>query len=155
MIVDAGRTRVPTPFREWFHDFRDSAKSESGSILSKTHFKMNPEAQIYPTSILETPMDIFVMYKKQNMPHQSLIDSNESTIGLVLSWTAAGVTYILNMINMEMINSGLVTITTCLAVIFTVLKIRGQRIANRNGILDQESKRLDNELKRKKLDQYL
>jgi len=53
---------------------------------------------------------------------------------------------------MDMINSGLVTITTCLAVVFTILKIRGQRIANRNGILDQESKKLDNEMKRRKLE---
>lgn len=88
------------------------------------------------------------------MQHEGYMNSDQSTVGLVLSWTAAGVSYILDMINMEMINSGLVTITTCLAVVFTILKIRGQRIANRNGILDQESKRLDNELKRKKLDEY-
>jgi len=92
------------------------------------------------------------MYKQQNMPHQSFINSDESTAGLIATWFATGFAYVLRMINMDMINSGLVTITTCLAVVFTILKIRGQRIANRNGILDQESKKLDNEMKRRKLE---
>ena len=84
------------------------------------------------------------MYKQRNMPHQSFINSDESTAGLILSWFAAGTTYLMRWMNMETINSGLVLATTVLAVVFTIFKIRGQR-------LDNESKRLDNEIKRRKL----
>ena len=85
------------------------------------------------------------MYKQQNMPYQTFINSDESTVGLTLTWFAAGITYLMRFFNMENINSGLVLATTTLAIIFTILKIRGQK-------LDNESKRLDNEMKRRKME---
>lgn len=79
------------------------------------------------------------------MTHNDFVNSEQSTIMMVVSWVSAGATYIMRMINMETINSGLVMATTVLALVFTIVKIRGQR-------LDNESKRLDNEKKRRELD---
>lgn len=79
------------------------------------------------------------------MTHHDFVNSEQSTIMMVISWFSAGLTYCMRMMNMETINSGLVTATTVLALIFTIVKIRGQRLQN-------ESTRLDNEKKRRELD---
>jgi len=79
------------------------------------------------------------------MHDQNFFTSDESTATMVFAWVASVGTYLLKILNVGNIQSGLVIMTSILAVVFTILKIRGQRLEN-------ESKRLDIELKRKKLD---
>jgi hypothetical protein len=69
---------------------------------------------------------------------QHYFDSDESTIGMFISWSAAMIMNILQWLNMETISSTLVFATTVMAAIFTVLKIRGQRLQNKKTELDIE-----------------
>jgi len=81
---------------------------------------------------------------------QHYFDSDESTVGMIISWLAAVSLNILQWLNMETISSILVFITTLMAVIFTALKMRGQKLQNKNIELDNKLKQieLENELKK-------
>jgi hypothetical protein len=90
--------------------------------------------------------------KSVQMTHQNYFDSDESTIGMVFSWIAAVFLNILQWLDMETISSILVFLTTIMAGIFTALKMRGQKLQNKNIELDNAMKqiKLNDELKRLK-----
>ena len=83
------------------------------------------------------------------MENSTMISPAQSTLGFVLSFTAAVTTNVLNWFDVETINSGFIFATTLVAFCFALLKLKGQRLQNRSTQLDNESKKLDNDAKRK------